>query len=187
MLTDVKGSTEGKNSSPERTQREPAVLGNAVEPAVVIGRDVTLIAVLWSWRRLWVRKDLQHSKVRSSFLQQLLIPILITWDLTEFGGNGARGASFRFLVLTFGKKQMVGRARAPCTAGFSTCEDKSDPQLAYDITGCLEEVINPVCNTREISDYGKNKGSSSVNCRHSGKIGKKKGYHKYKTTQDKLV
>lgn len=86
------------------------MLGNAVEPIVVIGRDVTLIAVLWSWRRLWVRKDLQHSKVRSSFLQHLLIPIRITWDLTEFGGNGTRGASFHFLVLTFGKKQMVGRA-----------------------------------------------------------------------------
>jgi len=53
-------------------------------------------------------------------------------------------------------------------------EDKTYPQLAHDITECFKKVINLACNTREISDYGNNKGSSSVNCRHSGKMGKKK-------------
>ena len=85
-------------------------LGNAVEPLGVIDRDVTFIAVLWSWRRPWVRKDLRQTVVRSGFLQPLLIPIWTTQDLTEFGGNTARGASIHFLILTFVRKQVVGRA-----------------------------------------------------------------------------
>lgn len=78
------------------------------------------------------------------------------------------------------RKQVVGKAGAPCTAGLNMHEDNSDPQLAHDIMECLEKVINSVCSIGEISDYGKkkNKGSISVNCRHSGKI----DTHKKKAT-----
>lgn len=55
------------------------------------------------------------------------------------------------------RKQVVGKAGAPCTAGLNMHEDNSDPQLAHDIMECLEKVINSVCSIGEISDYGKKK------------------------------
>ena len=120
----------------------------------------------------------------------------VSYNISPFGQHGisqslgkttARRTSFHFLILTFARKQVVGRVWAPCTAGFNIYEEKSHPQLAYDITGCCKKVINPVCSIREISNHGKNKGSGSVNGSHTGKIGKKKGYHRYKTTQDRFI
>lgn len=130
-------------------------LGNGVGPVGVICRGVEFTAVLWGWRKLWVGKDLWQLEVRSGSLQLLPTPIWIMQDLTEFGGNTAGGISFHFLTLTFARKQVVGRAWAPCAAAFNMHEEKIDPQLPHDIMGFWVKVINPTCKTREISDYGK--------------------------------
>lgn len=83
-------------------------LGNAVGPVGVIGRDFYSSSV--ELEKTLGQKLPPAIRSQAGFLQPLPIPIQTTEDLTEFGGNTARGASFHFVILTFVRKQIVGRA-----------------------------------------------------------------------------